>query len=102
MPTNATPARKEQRATGSAQYPIHPGHKVTHFPEQQKVQLFVITTVLDDSLQGDTEVDTHIRLGNIHTCSTTILKLEAKNLPEDRITYKIHHFHLIYRILIIS
>lgn len=75
MPANATPARKEQRATGSAQDPIHPGHKVTHFPEQQKVQLFVITTVLDDALQGDTEVDTHIRLGSTHMCSTTILKL---------------------------
>lgn len=52
VPTHSTPARQKQRATGSAQDPIHPGHKVTYFPEQEKIQLPVITTVQHYSLQG--------------------------------------------------
>lgn len=51
VPTHSTPARQEQGATGSAQDPIHPGHKVTHFPEQEEIQLPVITTVQHYSLE---------------------------------------------------
>lgn len=31
--THSASACQEQRATGSAQDPIHPGHEVAHFPE---------------------------------------------------------------------
>lgn len=53
MSTHSAPTRQKQRATRSTQDAIDPGHKVTHFPEQEKVQLSVITTVQHYSLKKD-------------------------------------------------
>lgn len=52
VPAHSAAARQQQRATGSAQDPIHSGDKVTHFPEQEEVQLPVITAVHHYSLHG--------------------------------------------------
>lgn len=49
--------RQKQRATGSTQDSIHPAHKVTHLPEQEKVQLFVVTTIQNYPLTEEIKDD---------------------------------------------
>lgn len=45
VPTHSAPPRQKKRTTGSTKDPVHPGHKVTHFPEEEEVQLLVVTAV---------------------------------------------------------
>lgn len=73
VPTHSTPACQKQRATGSAQDPIHPGHKVTHFPEQEKIQLPVITAIQHYSLkEEDGGTHTQVRRCTTDTQTNTI------------------------------
>lgn len=53
MSTHSAPTRQKQRAARSTQDTINSRHKVTHFPEQEKVQLSVITTVQHYSLEEE-------------------------------------------------
>lgn len=53
MPTHSATTCQKQRASRSTQDAINSGHKVAHFPEQEKVQLSVITTVQHYSLKVD-------------------------------------------------
>lgn len=59
VPTHSTSTRQKQRPSRSAEDSIYPGHKVTHFPEQEKIQLSVITAVQHYSLEGEWEEHAH-------------------------------------------
>lgn len=66
VPAHPTPASQEQWAAGSAQDTVHTGHKVTHFPEQQEIQLPVITAVQCYALQQAEDTHAHTRRTHTH------------------------------------
>lgn len=76
---HSTAARQKQRATRLAQDSIHPGHKIAHFPEQEEVQLPVITTVQHYSLEGKSgRTQTHEEVHHRRSDKYNIMKITQR------------------------